>query len=616
MNSSYIKSIFLPKSGNKGIFNAAYPIDVNVGTINIICGPNNCGKTYLLRRLRARLDDYETIGNDTSLDIRVKMTSEVNSPVNHLYFGKSWQDKDRVGAISIGKTADLPKDRPPYRHGALSFLYNQLSLHFPNEQFTLEDWFDNKDLRIRIIDSLELENTLYSCSKNSKIVNQIETLLGGKLYFRRASKNLIEIVIVTPQELSIPYHEWSEGQKAAFYLMLMLDYSKPSILLIDEIENHLHPYYMTAIMNFIKKSSQQTFIATHHPHVIFTNLADRVFYLENHSTPKFLDEKYPDTLPYTKVGRQRTPKRNVTTLSSGFNKISATYKLFDMQDHQLLKQCSNIATTVEITFYKTLIDIFTTDVVSVSNRILPDRQTQLLADIIKKSIGNNSQEQNVTILDIGTGLGRVASELAKLSNWQIRSNIKWICWEPNEKVRDQLKMILEEKKIDLELVNTYTELPESKCQISLLDNVLHEVCPDELVSLIYSAWKAIKNVENGKVIILEIYPLLKAEKYAVAYPQQSLVKFLNSSGFVCSSDHFSINDSLGYCIVAKPINDIISPESLKDNILKIWSELEVEICSSYACQEGIDSYIGYRRMIQELTTLASMAAWRNGLWPL
>lgn len=544
------------------------------------------------------------------------MTNPVDNPLKVLYFGKSWQDKERVGIIPIEKTAlKLPGDRPPYRHASLSFLLKHLMYHFPDTSISEDEWFNDVDLRTNFLKSLDLEYTLYKCSESNQTVQRIECLLGGHLYFRKASKASIEMAIVTPQKLAVHFPEWSDGQKAAFYLLLMLEYSKPSILLLDEIENHLHPLYMTSILHCIKESASQSFIATHHPHVIFTELADRVFYLEVIPSPiKGINDSLEKTLKYIKVDRQAPPKRRVTTLIDGFQKISATYKLFDLQDRQLLKQCSNIAKHVEIEFYKALLDIFTTEVLPASKKPIPDRQTQQLAQVIKKLYGVHAKEDTVKILDLGAGLGRIAKELSKLSIWQLANPIQWVCWEPNDKLRCNLEIILKNEKISAKIVHSYDELPKSSCHIALLANVLHEVTPKDFASLIMSAFRAISGVNNGKIIILEIYPLLRAEKYAIAYPCSYLTRLLNGIGFYCRSDTFSINDAQGYCIEAKPANNELNEDIIEDNLMQIWEDLEKEICSSYACQEEINSYVEYRRMILELTTLASIAAWRKGIW--
>ena len=614
--ASFVKSIFLPKSGKDGILQTAYPVENNSGIINIICGPNNSGKTYLLRKLRTAFANYQNIGNDTSSDIHIEMTEPVDGPLEILYFGKSWQDKERAGIIPVEMTAlKLPGDRPPYRHASLSFLLRQLLYHFPDKKISQDDWFNKKKIRISSLELLDLEYTLYKCSPKDNVVKRIESVLGGNLFFRRASKNLVELTMVTLQNLSVPYPEWSDGQKAVFYLLLMLDYSRPSIFLLDEIENHLHPFYMTSIMHFIKESASQSFIATHHPHVIFTELADRVFYLEVlQSSSKIVCEPVEKTIKYKKVDRQSAPRRKVTTLNDGFQKISATYKLFDLQDHQLLKQCSNISKLVEVEFYKAFLDLFKTEAAPALKKSFPDRQTQLLAQIIKKSLEGHAKEKIVKILDLGAGIGRISKELAKLSIWQLNSSIHWICWEPNQEFRNNLVNALRDGKIRADIPCCYNELPLSSCQIALIANVLHEVTPEDFASLIYSAFRAIQNINNGKIVILEIYPLLRAEKYAVAYPYSYLVRLLNNCGFLCTSDTFSINDAQGYCVIAKPSGVQIDKENIKENLLEIWEELEREICSSYACQEEIKSHIEYRGMIQELTTLASITAWKKGIW--
>ncbi len=514
-----------------------------------------------------------------------------------------------VKFVVDNKALKLPGDRPPYRHASLYFFLRQLLYHFPDRKISKEDWFDDANVRIRFLESLDTEHTLYQCSRQDTFVKKTEKLLGGVLFFRKASRNLLELTIITAHHLMVPYPEWSDGQKQAFYLMLMLDYSQSNIFLFNEIENHLHPSYMTFLMSFIKESVSQSFISTHHPHVIFTEFADQVFYIETFSSSeKSLSSLHEKTIRYTKIDRQRAPSRKVITLDNGFQEISATYKLFDLQDRQLLRQCSNISKLVEVESYEILLHIFQTEVVPASNKPLPDRQTQLLVQIIKKALGDNVNEKNIHILYLGAGLGRIAKELSKMSIWQVKSSIHWICWEPDQELRNNFTDTLKGIGVHADIPRSFDELPVSACQIALIANVIHEVTPEDFSILIFSAFRAIRNVKNGRIVILEIYPLLRAEKYAVAYPCTYLVKFLNSCGFFCTYDTFSINDAQGYCIAAKPNNDNLSIDIIKRALIELWDELEKEICSSYACQEEITSYIEYRRTILELTTLASIAA--------
>lgn len=97
--AAFVKSITLPKSGKEGVLKAAYPDSKNSRVINVICGQNNCGKTYILRRLRTALENFHDHNYDSSPDISIEMTEDVNSPLNILYFGKSWQDKEHVGKV-------------------------------------------------------------------------------------------------------------------------------------------------------------------------------------------------------------------------------------------------------------------------------------------------------------------------------------------------------------------------------------------------------------------------------------------------------------------------------------------------------------------------------------
>ena len=63
-------------------------------------------------------------------------------------------------------------------------------------------------------------------------------------------------------------------------MLASLAHDATPIVLFDEIENHLHPAYMSLLLSALKERSVQTIVSTHHPHLIFSDHADRVFFLD------------------------------------------------------------------------------------------------------------------------------------------------------------------------------------------------------------------------------------------------------------------------------------------------------------------------------------------------
>lgn len=564
--------------------------------------------------MRAILEALPDKPITSSADIQIEMIGAGERPPKVLPFAKSWQDKDRVGTIPVSETVlKLPKDRPSYRHARLAFLREQIMWHQPSSVLPgMTEWLDDATVRHKAFRQFDVETTLYRCTPESSLIRRLESLLGGTLYFRRSEEEKAELVLLNSNRLAVPFPQWSDGQKAVFYLLLMLDYEKPDILLLDEIENHLHPLYMTAVMDFIKKQVPQSFIATHHPHVIFTELADRVFYLET-VTGRLADAP-PKELRYTKIQQQGAPTRTVTTLSDSFGKVTATYKLFDLQDRQLLKQFARITTDAEITFYQALLEIFSPEIVPASKRPLPDRQTALLANIIKGFAGEIPATERVRILDVGAGIGRTAQELGKLTQWQLGSGVDWICWEPAPHLRAQMRDQLKANRIDADVPESFDEVAPGFFHLVLIANVLHERPPDEFASLIVAAHKGLGNDARSGLVVMEVFPLLRAEKYAVPYSSNHLVRLLNAVGFYSTTRSFPVHDMQGYCILARPNGNLPTEAKVMEELQYVWDDIEKEICSSYACQRTITSYEDYRCLIQELTTLASMTAWRHRIW--
>jgi hypothetical protein len=157
------------------------------------------------------------------------------------------------------------------------------------------------------------------------------------------------------------------------------------------------------------------------------------------------------------------------------------------------------------------------------------------------------------------------------------------------------------------------EIEDQSCNLAVIANVLHEVTPEVFVE--YIAIAAAKLQDTGVILIMELYPLLAAEKYAVAYPATHLKKILNGSGFLCRDAGFPVKDVTGYCLSAhlQP-SFVIDRDFILKTVIATWEDLEREAAYSYASRKGVHNYSDYRAVLQELTTLASIQAWRCGLW--
>lgn len=463
-----IEAIVLPSPSRDQELVLARPLTSEAGAINILGGTNNSGKSFILQRTWNLLAGADRGRRYPGSDIQLRMISD-NAPLSVLYLGNSWAEKNRVGAVDVAHQArELPGDQPPYSVIRLALFHRHVMLHCETDEHVTQDrWMDDCNLRISLVNQLQSENELYICDARHPYVSGTNEALQGTLYFRRAKANqgLLEFVLCTHSGLMVPFPMWSDGQKALFYLFASIDRIKPTVLLIDEPENHLHPSFMSLALEQIRKSVRQTLVATHHPHLVFTEFADRVFYLEVETSSQPSSSTAPQVRTYTKVDRQSAPRRRVLTLETGFQKLASVYRLFDHQDTQLLHQSVQVREAVEVDFYAALIRALSDHIIGPSESDRPDRQTLQLASVVRELAQCDTQEGPIRILDIGAGLGRVAGELAKLSDWKLGGAVEWTCWEPKREHRKKLAALADQSRFDVRVPDSTSKISGGALQL-------------------------------------------------------------------------------------------------------------------------------------------------------
>jgi energy-coupling factor transporter ATP-binding protein EcfA2 len=608
--SNFITKIKIPKIlGDEAII-PAYPVSDNDHVINILCGLNNSGKSYIFRAIVALMSQRKINDNYQGYEL---VYQDPDHPPRFYPATRISRFKEPAGIISIKHSKIDPNLQNDFRNFSLQFFFDQIVANKDLSELLIEwlpidkgKWCDDHDYRNQILKVFPVsEETIYLCDRTNAVVAFIEDSLKAKLAFRKL-KTDIEITAINTSGVIVPYPLWSDGQKTLFYLALCIAYWQPEVLLIDELENHLHPQYMSRILQHIRNNVPQTFIATHHPHIIFSNYADKVFYIEVVDKNESIDFGMVDQ----KINKYRHPSRKVLTLENSFNKLAAAYQLFDTQDYQLLKQANMISSYCDIIFYKELLKIFFDDVVPPSDKSLPDRQSLDIASLLQ----SEHKQNQLTILDYGAGLGRVISELKKLSEWQLKKLLRWYCWEPDEERRKKLYGLFGQIKERVTVVDTLDDIKDSNNDIVVITNVLHELTPCEAAKVIEVSVRKLKK-ENGTILISEIYPLLHAEKQAVPYPEEFLRTILRKIGFICTSRNFPVFDHTAYCISARPNKDGIGTrEKIQQTIEATWDEIQQNTLSSYMARIGASDHSDFRSIIQDLTTIASIEAWRQGFW--
>ncbi len=276
------------------------------------------------------------------------------------------------------------------------------------------------------------------------------------------------------------YNELSDGEKTllSYILLFFLIEQNPnltvgeSILIIDEPELHLHPDSEIDLIDGIRKTispNGQLFIATHSINILSSLQLDEIFMVRKGSIT------HPS---------RKTPGESLAELMS--------------IDERIVKLKEFLSSASEWSYVNFMTQCLTEpDVVAHSSKNDP----QYVA--FKNTLNNNINQKTNLLLDFGAGKGRLF-ELIK-SDTEFDSKFQYSALEPEKKYHKDLKALGINN-----VIQSYKELSESKYDIVILCNVLHEIPLNEWISILNKITKALK--ENGYLLIIEDKLLPKGER--------------------------------------------------------------------------------------------------------
>ena len=243
---------------------------------------------------------------------------------------------------------------------------------------------------------------------------------------------------------------------------------KNSIVIIDEIENHLHPEAQVILIRRLRellKDNGQLFVATHSLHILAEMNLDEIYYVENNNIHA--------------PGRN-TPQNSIISIMGDeykYNKLTSLLKsLNDWHLHNYLSDCLNEP-----------------DVIFSTNTNDPQYKQ------FKKHI--SSFENKLNVLDYGAGLARFYYTHKEDSLTSIKINYE--AYEPNPN-------LLINESSEFKIYREINEIKESSKDIVLLSNVLHEIELQKWIDTFIN----INDILNprGYLIIMEDLYLPKGEK--------------------------------------------------------------------------------------------------------
>lgn len=588
----YITSLRIPGTNSS----VDFLVPEKRGTVHLLCGKNSVGKSYVLSKLESlyrgvKVNDFEikTVDKD----------DELNGSIA-LFYGKIWKQKDRCASFHFTNTKKkevAPSDGPvDLFSSTLRFIYE---CAFTNSCISIDTFADVTAWRERmeLLQDIEAEaKTCFPCPANHPLVKQFESIVDGyRLYYQffheKTDEICFEFVLISPDGYVSTQSKWSDGQKTVFYLLLNLYYQKSCFIILDEIENHMHPFFISKVLDIIKESGRQCILSTHHPHVIFSEYVDRIFYMELEENGSFQQERKPIENRQT----TRSFKRKIYQLENDFDKIINTYKLFDLHDTQLLKLSRYYQNEVELKAYQIISRIRKSNApVEATSLSLPDKQSQMLCMNIDKKM---------RILDIGAGYGRIKDELEKIG----KSNAEWYLFNHD---LDQYKKTKEKFDADpmVHAINNYDDIEDHSIDVIVLANVIHEITPKAFREILRQVEK--KLTTGGKLHIIDMEPLLYAEHYSVPYSYQEIEDLLNDNGWISKSDIMPHKFVVLYIVTSERNS---SAKEGEYDIEKLWEKKRRNALAAYRMAKN-DNLSDYQKMMQSMTTVCSIDSFFNGLW--
>lgn len=597
------------------VVDLAYPVAPGRGALNVLCGLNNTGKSFLLDQVRRLLT-----GRPHAPHLEIEPTPPAVRRL--LMLGKAWHAKDKIGVVNLEQRQSglaLPQPLGDYRRTGLALLAAQMASHLegvaPENAATrlLEP-----AVRDQIAARFPPERHIFRCRADDPTIARLESILEGDLYFRCAKRSTgnwqFEFVLLDENGNSVPFEEWSEGQRACFYLLASLAQVQPDIVLFDELENHLHPAYMSHVLDALRDAPVQSIIATHHPHLIFSRFADRVFLIETRRPGR--RPSPPPTFPYSKRHAEQPFQRRARPLEDELARISAAYGLFAEHDNLLLRQTLDARSHASLALIAALQSLFAPTPEGPTRRPFPDAQTEQLANLLRRAPRPREANRDLALLDLGAGLGRQLVEFGKLSAWQLATPVRWTCFEPIPTLRRQL----EERFPGHDrppIVGDLSELGSERFTFCLLANVIHELTPPELVAYLGAA-DARADHEHGGIVVLEVYPLLRPEGFAVPLTEGLTLDLLNGSGLSADSTRISIRRPgvTAYCVLARRRDPSVplNVDHLDAAISTAWQQTLERALDAYSFREPPRTLEAHQSLLSNLATIASISAWREGRW--
>ncbi len=264
-------------------------------SMNILCGPNSIGKTTVIESVATMFNNgapsvKRNVNSEKGqISASVELDGVINNktvdimrfnPRENENVGSFFQEATKLLSIKVNRNFDYSRldAVPSDQNRELGVIWNESRSGISFDG--VKGWFVNRFMYSTHRGSLSPEQM-----SNYKLAVDCFSIINPNYSFSRVLASSNDIMVRTPQG-EIFYEYLSSGFKSILYLLFsiikeiefrfkehhMSANQFDGIILIDEVEIHLHPEWQEQIIPILRKTFPQVqfIVTTHSPHVIQT----------------------------------------------------------------------------------------------------------------------------------------------------------------------------------------------------------------------------------------------------------------------------------------------------------------------------------------------------------
>lgn len=597
--------------------------DPSANQITVLCGRNRSGKSHLLEQLDVSIHDHNRIfehGKPTERRTPVSRNIccellQPDKPSAAVYYFRDPGFMIQQATV-IRYSRDFATFSRPERNISHAMLH-LLASHCETSQSGLDrqKWDADPSYRTEVMQPYSAVGNIFRLKSAAPFLKAFEKLTSSRLYFRivkaQGNRQHAELILRYSPRHHYQYCAWSHGQRVLFCYLCAIEFLRIEVLLLDELETHLHPEFMSFLFEQIKAKIPQTVVATHHPHLIFSRLADAIWYLEVPTD----DYDIPEAEPFAgNPAARNTPLgTKLVSAETDMEKLAISYKLFDQWDSNLLRLSQSTIQHVTEAFASSLRLTGVNRVLAESGGQRRDLQTDVLAEKLE-CIANKAAPETFRVLDFGAGRGRLIQEVFKKPS-RFWAAAEWCLWEPNCALRQELRGSLAAEEFSGVEVPDRRPRSNGRFHAIIVANVVHECTPPQFAAILDALWTNL--AAGGSVFFVELFPLLEVERLAVPYHYNDLHDVLRGSGWNTEHEALNIRNARvsAYWLRAEKREGPRPQRSkVKRAVEDLWRRILQRHCGNYVARQIGHSGTQVTDLVSDWATIASIESYFTRQW--